>query len=281
MVYFGGKTDPILSTEESSMETAFSFQITPLDRSLLPQIQGILAKRVELDSRRRLPGLWSVTDKLSAAAHPSQRRQNRLRRTILGLLNWGMGLFLLLPGLMSPDNLWVLLLVGLEAYVVGSFTLWRYRRTLLGALSLIQGALLLFGGLNSEVLRCFLPLGVFGLMLGLAALLSQRREARAPFRREAEDLLRGRNTLPSPEDCRAVFTPSGLLLLCAGPGQDPERQEAPFSSISWVLETQDLLAPIFEDSILLLQKKDLLAGPLEELFALLAEQTALVRAEAL
>ena len=39
------------------METAFSFQITPLDRSLLPQIQGILAKRVELDSRRRLPGL--------------------------------------------------------------------------------------------------------------------------------------------------------------------------------------------------------------------------------
>ena len=63
--------------------------------------------------------------------------------------------------------------------------------------------------------------------------------------------------------------------------EDPERQEAPFSSISWVLETQDLLAPIFENSILLLQKKDLLAGPLEELFALLAEQTALVRAEAL
>ena len=33
------------------METAFSFQITPLDRSLLPQIQGILAKRGQAQRR--------------------------------------------------------------------------------------------------------------------------------------------------------------------------------------------------------------------------------------
>ena len=47
------------------METVCTFSITPLDRALLPQVQTLLAKRVELDSRRRLPKLWALTDRLN------------------------------------------------------------------------------------------------------------------------------------------------------------------------------------------------------------------------
>ena len=84
------------------METVCTFSITPLDRALLPQVQTLLAKRVELDSRRRLPKLWDLTDRLNRAERAPQAVQvrRRRRRSILGVLCWAVGLFLLLPGLM-------------------------------------------------------------------------------------------------------------------------------------------------------------------------------------
>lgn len=86
------------------METVCTFSITPLDRALLPQVQTLLAKRVELDSRRRLPKLWALTDRLNRAERAPQAVQvrRRRRRSILGVLYWALGLFLLLPGLMEP-----------------------------------------------------------------------------------------------------------------------------------------------------------------------------------
>lgn len=59
------------------METVCTFSITPLDRALLPQVQTLLAKRVELDSRRRLPKLWALTDRLNRAERAPQAVQVR------------------------------------------------------------------------------------------------------------------------------------------------------------------------------------------------------------
>lgn len=263
------------------METVCTFSITPLDRALLPQVQTLLAKRVELDSRRRLPKLWDLTDRLNRAERAPQAVQvrRRRRRSILGVLCWALGLFLLLPGLMEPQSLLVPLLTGAAAYGAGIAALWRHRRTLLGILSLLQGALLTFAGTNSETLGRFLFLGIFGLVLGLAALIYRPREDRTPFYSEADALLKRQESLQSPEHWQVSFTPSSLLLLSTGPEQEPERQEIPLSSLSWILETADLLAPIFENSILLLQKKDLLSGSLEELRTLLTERSVFVQAE--
>lgn len=121
------------------METVCTFSITPLDRALLPQVQTLLAKRVELDSRRRLPKLWALTDRLNRAERAPQAVQvrRRHRRSILGVLYWALGLFLLLPGLMEPQSLLVPLLTGAAAYGAGIAALWRHRRTLLGILSLL------------------------------------------------------------------------------------------------------------------------------------------------
>lgn len=264
------------------METVFSFSITPLDRALLPQVQTVLSRRVELDSRRRLPKLWALTDRLSRAEKVPQavRVRRRRRRSILGGLNWVLGLFLLLPGLMEPQSLLVPLLAGAAAYGAGITVLWRHARPLLGVLSVLQGALLTFAGASSERFGCFLFPGIFGLFLGLAALVYRPQETRSPFRREAEALLARQESLQHLERCRAAFTSSGLHLLSTGPDQEPEHQEILFSSLPWILETEDLLVPLFENSILLLQKKDLLSGSLEELRNLLSEQSVLVRAEA-
>ena len=165
------------------METVCTFSITPLDRALLPQVQTLLAKRVELDSRRRLPKLWDLTDRLNRAERAPQAVQvrRRRRRSILGVLCWALGLFLLLPGLVEPQSLLVPLLTGAAAYGAGIAALWRHRRTLLGILSLLQGALLTFAGANSETLGRFLFLGTFGLFLGLAPLIYRPREDPTPF----------------------------------------------------------------------------------------------------
>ena len=177
------------------------------------------------------------------------------------------------------QSLLVPLLTGAAAYGAGIAALWRHRRTMLGILSLLQGALLTFAGANSDTLSRFLFLGIFGLVLGLAALIYRPREDRTPFYPEADALLKRQESLQSPEHWQVSFTPSSLLLLSTGPEQEPERQEIPLSSLSWILETADLLAPIFENSILLLQKKDLLSGSLEELRTLLTERSVFVRAE--
>lgn len=147
------------------METVCAFSITPLDRALAPPgTKSLLAKRVELDSRRRLPKLWALTDRLNRAERAPQAVQvrRRRRRSILGVLCWALGLFLLLPGLMEPHSLLAPLLTGAAAYGAGIAALWRHRRTLLGILSLLQGALLTFAGANSETLGRFLFLGIFG-----------------------------------------------------------------------------------------------------------------------
>ncbi|MBO5178620.1 MAG: hypothetical protein J6C07_14305 [Lachnospiraceae bacterium] len=100
----------------------FIFSMKPYDvNTLFPQVAQILQKRVEIASRKKLPGLWKITDKLNAVPRAPEaelkRRKERQRR-------WGglflvMGIFLFVPGIMKPQELPVPLVAGFLAIVLG------------------------------------------------------------------------------------------------------------------------------------------------------------------
>lgn len=100
----------------------FIFSMKPYDvDALSTQVAWMLNKRTELASRKRLPGLWKLTDKLNAAPRAPEaelkRRKERQRR-------WGglllvMGIFLFVPGVMKPQELPVPLVVGFIAILMG------------------------------------------------------------------------------------------------------------------------------------------------------------------
>ena len=100
----------------------FIFSMKPYDvDTLFPQVAQMLQKRVELASRKKLPSLWKLTDKLNAVPRAPEaelkRRKERQRR-------WGglllvMGIFLFVPGVMKPQELPVPLVAGFIAIVMG------------------------------------------------------------------------------------------------------------------------------------------------------------------
>lgn len=260
------------------MEQTFSFQVTPLDPDrLCSQISRALEKRTELISRQKCPKMWALTDKLNRVEKaPQAVRENRKkRRSFLGLLNWLLGLFLLIPGLMEPQTLWVPLLVGAAGFGMGVVILWRNKRTLLGVLSLIKGVVLCMGALgNPAELGRLLVLGAAGVIIGLAALLTRKRENKTSFDREARKLLEERSSSKDLEQVRCTFSSQGMAIVQEG--SEGEAHTIPYSSFAFVLETEDLLLPIYHDSVIILQKKDLLTGTIPQLQEFLSQQTQYV-----
>ena len=112
----------------------FQFHTTPVTEEekavFTPQLAMALDKRLELHSRRTMPGLWSVTDRLNSMPRASEavlkRRQVRYR--IYGVVLLVLGLFLLIPGLMEPQELAGPLVVGALCVVSGILYLRPRRR---------------------------------------------------------------------------------------------------------------------------------------------------------
>ena len=74
-------------------------------RGLREQLARALEKRMELNSRKVMPKLWAVTDRLRSvpkAPEPVLRRR-RVRYKIYGVILLVLGLLLLIPGLMEPE----------------------------------------------------------------------------------------------------------------------------------------------------------------------------------
>lgn len=76
-----------------------------------------------------------------------------------------------------------------------------------------------------------------------------------------------------------AFSEEGMSIGLENEG--PADRLFPYSSFEFVLETEDLLLPICDDSIMVLQKKDQLTGTVPELAEFLGKRTQYVRIRAL
>ena len=90
-------------------QNLFSFQISPLPEAYIPQLTYALEKRTELLSRAKYPGLWKHTDKLRQIP---KVKKSPLRTKLLGIFNLALGIFLFVPGVIRPRELFVPLIVG-------------------------------------------------------------------------------------------------------------------------------------------------------------------------
>ena len=96
------------------------FKPEKLGENLSYEISETVAKRTEIFSRKKFPGLWEKTDALNAKnlSAPALKRRIRLRR-FYGIICIALGIFLFVPGLVNPRELFVPLIVGAFAIIFG------------------------------------------------------------------------------------------------------------------------------------------------------------------
>ena len=96
----------------------YIFQISSYDiNCLLAQVSKALEKRTELISRERYPGMWHFTDRMNTAAQGKSR--SSFRTKLLSIVCLAAGIFLLVPGLVEPQELFMPLLAGTAALMIG------------------------------------------------------------------------------------------------------------------------------------------------------------------
>ncbi len=107
----------------------FVFQISPCNNPALPQqVSFALKKRTELIAKAKYPRVWKVIDRLHTKKAPeSVLERRRIRYRIYGMLLLAMGLFLLIPGLLEPKELFAPLIAGILGVAAGVCTLWSGR----------------------------------------------------------------------------------------------------------------------------------------------------------
>ena len=100
---------------------------------LLPEVSAALEKRMEAEGRRRLPGLWKMIDRQREGKAPvkvnEMTRGRRIYRRVVGALLLLVGLFLVIPGLVAPDELFGPLLVGIFAVGTAIYYLYSTRKS--------------------------------------------------------------------------------------------------------------------------------------------------------
>ena len=105
----------------------YIFQISSYDiNCLLAQVSKALEKRTELISRERYPGMWHFTDRMNTAAQG--KRRSSFRTKLLSIVCLVAGIFLLVPGLIKPQELFMPLLAGTAALMIGIVGLWCSRK---------------------------------------------------------------------------------------------------------------------------------------------------------
>ncbi len=203
--------------------TNFIFSMKPYEiEVLVPQVAQMLQKRVELASRKKLPGLWKLTDKLSAVPRATEaelKRRRESRRQWGGLL-LVMGIFLFVPGVMKPQELPVPLVAGF-----------------------------------------------FAIVMGVLYLRKEDRKKNS-YEKKAKKLLENMNASMKSQKLRLVFDDTEVVM--SGVGED---KKISYINMECALETAELFGVIYENQIVLLQKKELLLGTADELTETLKEKT--------
>ena len=135
--------------------------------------------------------------------------------------------------------------------------MWRNWRGVLGILNLLMGGLLCWGGLmNVQQLGGLLVLGAAGVVIGFARKLLDERAGRTGM-----------------EKVRVTFSDQGMTVAQEG----EEGSVVGWDSFEMVLETEDLLLPVFQEAVIILQKSDLLTGTISGLRALLEQKVPYVQ----
>ena len=152
--------------------------------------------------------------------------------------------------------------------------MWRNWRGVLGILNLLMGGLLCWGGLmNVQQLGGLLVLGAAGVVIGFAALLTRKRKKITSFDRAARKLLDERAGRTGMEKVWVTFSNQGMTVAQEG----EEGSVVGWDSFEIVLETEDLLLPVFQEAVIILQKSDLLTGTIPGLRALLEQKVPYVQ----
>lgn len=88
--------------------------------SLCAETERLLCKRLETCSRKILPKVWKLTDAANAYAANGPRREKRaVRYRVYGGIFLALGIFVLVPGLLEPQNP-VLIFTGALALLAGA-----------------------------------------------------------------------------------------------------------------------------------------------------------------
>ena len=100
------------------------------DPDLIPQISKAFEKRNEILSRKKYPKLWRYVDshKSNKKLTEKELKGQRIRTRVLGTVNLALGIFLFVPGIMKPAELFFPLVVGAVAIASGIGALWRSRK---------------------------------------------------------------------------------------------------------------------------------------------------------
>ena len=190
----------------------FVFRIGSYDtEGLAAELASALRRRTEDLSRQRMPGLWSVSDKLE------RKESGKQGSKAMGYLFLVFGIVLLVAGIARPKEL---------------------------LLPLIAGAAAVFAGLSR--------------------LLQAGTDRR--FLRSAEMLLRGKET-PSDPPQELRFSAIGMTL-----PQNVGSELVPYSAFETVVESERLLLLVFGGRVVVLQKRDLAEGSMDELRELLMSE---------
>ena len=94
--------------------------------ALLPQVAKVLDKRMEIVTREQFPKMWKLTDKLHSMTKGNTR--SKLRIKVMSVVCLALGVFLLVPSLMEPHELFVPLIAGSIATLFGIGGLWFNRK---------------------------------------------------------------------------------------------------------------------------------------------------------
>ncbi|HJF53177.1 MAG TPA: hypothetical protein K8V27_09685 [Butyricicoccus pullicaecorum] len=256
------------------MSSEFVFRISPMDTAaLMPQVSCALEAYNEQESRRKYPGTWRLVDRLRRVpkAPAEVRRKRRRRRTVLGLIDWLLGMLLLIPAVTDPAGLYVLLIAGTTGVACGMVVLWKYQRMLLGVLSMLSAFFLCVVGDGSpQEFGNLLPLGIGLAVLGLVCLFTGRRRRVTAYDRAAQKLLTRETDPQMMEQVR--FTISKQEITMETLDQPDQKYTVPLTQLSYLIETEDLMLPIYAESVTVLQKRDLITGTLPELREFLADR---------
>lgn len=217
------------------------------------------------------PAVHQVRAALDAARTVRHRSglPGRRRWTALSLLDFLVGLALVLPALLRPGQMFWAAIGGLFPLGMGVMGLWVCRRRLLGLLSLWLGALLCAGALiRPQTMGALAPLGMAGLAVGAAAAARAKHPAQRQARRLAAAWRAERDVgVRVMLESRGIVWQSGESVTRLG-----------YDALTEVVETRTLFLLVGRETEEVLLKSDLARGRPEELGDFLASRVRLTRA---